>query len=256
MTDQQANSQGNSAGNSPVGLLVVDKPLGPTSMDVCRRVKGKLRAGGAPKGVKVGHGGTLDPLASGVLVVLVGREATRLCDVIMQGTKVYQTTVDLSQLSTTDDAEGERTMFPVEHPPNITDVRAACAQWTGTVMQRPPIYSAMKVGGRRSYQLAREDKAVELAPRPVRIDAISVLEYEWPMLELRVVCGKGTYIRSLGRDIGSVMGVGGMLTALRREAVGPFTIDKAIPWDALPQPITQSDLLPLAAFPELCSVHP
>ncbi len=236
---------------SPVGLLIVDKPLGPSSMDVCRRVKAHLRRGGAPKRVKVGHGGTLDPLASGVVVVLVGRAATRLSDRIMQGTKVYETTVDLSCTSTTDDAEGERTPVEVDHAPSLEDVVAACARWTGTVDQRPPAYSAIKVGGRRSYDLARKDQAVELAARPVRIDAIEVVRYDWPTLELLVTCGKGTYIRSLGRDIGAVMGAGGMLTALRRTRVGEFTLDRAISMDALPDPLTQSELLSLGAFASL-----
>lgn len=232
---------------SPVGLLVVDKPLGPTSMDVCRRVKGRLRAGGAPKGVKVGHGGTLDPLASGVLVVLVGRQATRLCDAIMQGTKTYRTTIDLSCTSSTDDAEGERTAVVVEQTPTPEQVQLACEAWTGTVMQRPPAYSAIKVGGHRSYALARKDQAVELQARPIRIDAIEIARYAWPELELVVRCGKGTYIRSLGRDIGATMGVGGMLIALRREAVGPFTLDQAVALDDLPEPLLQRDLLPIEA---------
>ncbi len=236
---------------SPVGLLIVDKPLGPSSMDVCRRVKAHLRRGGAPKRVKVGHGGTLDPLASGVVVVLVGRAATRLSDRIMQGTKVYETTVDLSCTSTTDDAEGERTPVHLVKPPSLEEVRAACARWTGTVDQRPPAYSAIKVGGRRSYDLARKDQAVELAARPVRIDAIEIVRYDWPTLELLVTCGKGTYIRSLGRDIGGVMGAGGMLTALRRTRVGEFRLERAISMDALPDPLTQSDLLSLEAFASL-----
>ncbi len=232
---------------SPVGLLIVDKPLGPTSMDVCRRVKAHLRRGGAPKRVKVGHGGTLDPLASGVVVVLVGRPATRLCDQIMLGSKLYTTTIDLSCMSNTDDAEGERTMIHVEHPPSLEDVHAACAHWTGAVMQRPPAYSAIKVGGRRSYDLARKDEAVVHEPRPIQIDSIEITSYSWPSLELSIRCGKGTYIRSLGRDIGARVGVGGMLTALRRTAVGEFDIEHAVSMDALNDPLTQTDLLPIPA---------
>lgn len=218
------------------GVLVIDKPLGLSSMQVCAIVRGKLRAGGAPKRVKVGHGGTLDPLASGVLVVLVGR-ATKRCDQVMAGVKGYETTIDLSRLSSTDDLEGEMTDVGVASPPNAEQVRAACERWIGDVMQAPPAYSAIKVNGQRAYKMARRGEEVKLDARPIRIDSIEVLSYEWPMLTVRVVCGKGTYIRSLGRDIGSEMGVGGVLTALRRTRVGRFTIEQAVTLESLPDPM-------------------
>ncbi len=218
------------------GVLVIDKPLGLSSMQVCAIVRGKLKAGGAPKRVKVGHGGTLDPLASGVLVVLVGK-ATKRCDQVMVGVKQYETTIDFSRLSDTDDLEGEMQDVLVEREPTIDEVRDACANWTGDVMQTPPAYSAIKVNGQRAYAMARRGEAVELAARPIRIDEIEVVSYEWPTLLIRVTCGKGTYIRSLGRDIGSEMGVGGVLTALRRTRVGRFSIEDAVTLEQLPDPM-------------------
>ncbi len=227
----------------PIGMLIIDKPLDMTSMHVCRVIKAKLRKGGASKRVKVGHGGTLDPLATGVLVVLIGRQATKLSNTVMEGTKVYHTTVDLSCTSSTDDAEGERTPVDVDQPPDHSAVEAACKAWTGTVMQTPPMYSAIKVGGQRAYRLARAEQDVQLEARPIRIDAIDVRSYVWPILELDITCGKGTYIRSLGRDIGARLGVGGMLTSLRRTRVGACTIEQARSLDALPDVLTSADLL-------------
>lgn len=218
------------------GVIVIDKPLGLSSMQVCAIVRGKLKAGGAPKRVKVGHGGTLDPLASGVLVVLVGK-ATKRCDQVMAGSKRYETTIDLSRLSSTDDLEGELTTVHVDREPNLEDVQRACLRWTGTVMQTPPAYSAIKVNGKRAYALARQGQSVELKARPVLIDSIRIMEYSWPMLSLDIVCGKGTYIRSLGRDIGEAMGVGGVLTGLRRTRVGRFAIEDAVTLEDLPDPM-------------------
>lgn len=218
------------------GVITIDKPLGLSSMQVCAIVRGKLKAGGAPKRVKVGHGGTLDPLASGVLVVLVGK-ATKRCDQVMGGIKHYETTIDLSRLSSTDDLEGDMTQVEVEREPTIEDAQRACALWTGTVMQIPPKYSAIKVNGKRAYAMARKGETVELKPRPVRIDSIRIIEYAWPMLTLDIACGKGTYIRSLGRDIGDAMGAGGVLTGLRRTRVGRFGIEDAVTLEELPDPM-------------------
>lgn len=232
---------------APSGLLVIDKPLRRTSMDVCRIVRRRLINAGAPKRVKVGHGGTLDPLATGLLVILVGK-ATRLCETIMAGAKTYETDIDLSAFTTTDDAEGQRTEVPVEHSPTLSAVYAACAGFVGVIQQTPPAYSAMKIGGRRAYDLARRGEDVRLQPRPVRIDAIHVLEYAYPRLRLRIDCGKGTYIRSLARDLGTALGTGGTLAALRRTRVGRFTIDQAITVDRVPDRLTAADLLPMHSF--------
>ena len=230
---------------SPAGLLVIDKPRGPTSTSVCRLVKARLRRAGAPRTVKVGHGGTLDPLASGVLVVLVGRAATRLCEEVMAGEKRYTAHVDLSHRSTTDDGEGELTEISVLRPPTRAEIESVCARFVGRIMQTPPAHSAMMVGGRRAYEMARRGEEPGLRARPVTIHSIDIVEYEWPRLVIDVRCGKGVYIRSLARDIGLALGPGAMLADLRRTAVGEYTVDRATTLDALPEAIGQSDLIPV-----------
>lgn len=229
---------------TPQGLLVIDKPLRKSSMQVCAAVRAKLRAGGAPKRIKVGHAGTLDPLATGVLVVLVGK-ATKLQDQHMAGAKGYLAEVDLANVSRTDDMEGP--IEPVDcEPIGGEAVEAALAQFIGTIQQRPPAYSAMKVNGRRAYALARkaetEDDLPELKPRPVVIDSINIAAFDWPVVTLDIACGKGTYIRSLARDLGQALGTGGMLKSLRRTRVGPWTLDHAVTLDNLPPELTQADL--------------
>ncbi|MCW5766016.1 MAG: tRNA pseudouridine(55) synthase TruB [Phycisphaeraceae bacterium] len=233
---------------APTGLLVIDKPLGRSSMDVCRAVRRRLVAGGAPKRVKVGHGGTLDPLATGVLVVLVGK-ATRLCDRVMSGDKRYVAEVDLSAFTTTDDREGERTEVNVSSPPTREALDRACAEFVGTVMQRPPVYSAIKIDGRRAYDLARRGRADDLVipARPVRIDRVSVEEYRWPLARLVIDCGKGVYIRSLARDLGALLGTGGTLASLRRTRVGDWSIEEARTIESLPETLTQYELIPIPA---------
>ncbi|MCK6475012.1 MAG: tRNA pseudouridine(55) synthase TruB [Planctomycetes bacterium] len=224
------------------GLIVIDKPVGFTSMDVVRRLR---RAAG---NCKTGHAGTLDPLASGVLVCAFGR-ATRAIDRLMALTKVYETTVDLSAFTETDDAEGARNEVAVETPPSREDVARALEGLTGTIEQTPPAYSALKVDGRPAYKYARKGQAVELKPRKVRVDTIELLSYAWPELDLRVTCGKGTYIRSLARQIGGKLGTGGHLKALRRTAVGPYTLAQAVGFDALPALIGAKHVLPVPEEP-------
>ena len=245
MHDRESHNAHEHATPTPCGLMVIDKPLKRTSMDVCRWVRRRLVLAGAPKRVKVGHGGTLDPLATGVLVVMVGK-ATRLCEQVMQGQKIYLAHVDLNAFSSTDDAEGERTVVDVQTPPTVEQVQVACAKFVGeSVMQTPPAYSAMKIDGQRAYDLARAGKEVKLAARPVWIDEIRIVSYAWPQLVIEVTCGKGTYIRSLARDIGTALGTGGMLSALRRTRVGRWTLEGAIELEKLPERVTQSDLLPV-----------
>ena len=237
---------------TPAGLLLVDKQQGFTSMDVCAILRSRLRRAGphVPKRIKVGHAGTLDPMATGLLIVLVGK-ATRLCNALMADTKVYEATIDLAHTSTTDDAEGELTAVAAPSPlPTREGIeKAIAAEFVGTIMQRPPNFSAINVGGKRAYDLARADKPVELAARPIRVDSFEVLEYAWPVLRVRVTSGKGTYIRSLARDLGRALNAGGMLTQLRRTRCGEFDIANAHTLDELPDPITQVDLLPMPALP-------
>lgn len=211
-------------------------------MDVCRRVR---RLSG---GAKVGHAGTLDPLASGVLVVCLG-SATKAIDRLMASEKAYRAAIDLSAFSTTDDLEGERTPVAVETPPERDAAAAACARFVGVIEQRPPTHSAVHVEGRRSYQIAREaarqgGEAKRPPARPVTIHAIDIVEYDWPRLVLDIRCGKGTYIRSLARDLGAALGVGGMLTGLCRTQVGSYRLEEATPLDDLPERIEPEHLLP------------
>ncbi|MFZ4573220.1 MAG: tRNA pseudouridine(55) synthase TruB [Phycisphaerales bacterium] len=228
----------------PTGVLVIDKSGGYTSMDVCAIVRGKLRRGGAPKGIKVGHGGTLDPMATGVLVVLVGK-ATPLCNAIMAGEKVYEADIDLAHRSNTDDAEGLIEAVEIAAVPTLEALHAVLPRFIGKVMQVPPQYSALSVGGRRAYEIAREGGTVELAAREIEIRSIDVVAFEWPKLSVRVVCGKGVYIRSLARDLGAAVGCGGMLTALRRTRVGRFTLDGASRVQDLPDMLTEVALTPI-----------
>jgi len=226
------------------GVLNLDKPIGMSSMGVCSVVRGKLRAGGAPKRVKVGHGGTLDPLAGGVLVVLVGR-ATKRQDLVMNTDKSYRATVDLAHVSESSDLEHEPTRVEVSDPPDRARIDAALARFVGVIEQAPPAHSAVKIGGRRSYALARAGRAVEPVARPVRIDAIGVVSFAYPELVIDIDCGKGTYIRSLARDIGTALGTGGMLTGLVRTRVGRFQIGDARPLDDLPDPLDPWSLGPI-----------
>src|SRR5262249_28026529 len=197
------------------------KPRGLTSRAVVDRI---ARLVGR---VKVGHAGTLDPLASGVLVVCVG-PATRLVEDIQGLPKSYRTVVRLGARSDTLDADGR--IEPLEDPrvPSAEEGAAAVGPLVGEVDQVPPDYSALKIGGRRAYDLVRAGKPVDLAPRRVRIDRIEVLRYEWPFLELKIDCGSGTYIRSIARDVGEALGCGGLVEVLVRPRIGPFALDGAV----------------------------
>jgi tRNA pseudouridine55 synthase len=218
------------------GLLVVDKPVGWTSMDVVRRVR---KAAGF---VKTGHAGSLDPLATGVVVCCVGG-ATRYVETIMGLRKVYEARIDLGAFTATDDREGERREVEVPTPPTRAEVEAALARFEGEVEQVPPAFSAVHVEGERAYALARGGQAPALKARSVRVDRIEILAYEWPNLVVRVECGRGFYVRSLARDVGLALGTGGHLADLRRTAVGPYDLTRAVDAARLEHPITALDLL-------------
>jgi tRNA pseudouridine55 synthase len=222
---------------SLAGLLVVDKPLGWSSMEVVRRVRH------AAGGVKTGHAGTLDPLATGVVVCCLG-PATRLVEQLMGLPKIYEARIDLSAFTTTDDREGPRTEVAVPVPPDEAALRVVLATFVGQVQQTPPNFSAVHVAGQRAYKLARRGQEVELAARTVRIDAVELLSYVWPVAQVRVHCGRGTYIRAIARDLGVKLGTGGHLAGLRRTAVGRFDLSRAVTAERLRQPLTQADLLP------------
>jgi tRNA pseudouridine55 synthase len=208
------------------GLLVLDKPGGMTSRAAVDRA---LRW--FPRGTRAGHTGTLDPLATGVLVLCVGA-ATRLTEYVQDMAKTYRAGVLLGARSDTDDADGQVTPVALPAPPDAAAVRARLDEFLGEIEQIPPAYSAAKVTGRRAYDLARRGHEVALQARKVRIDGIELLSYAWPRLELEVRCGKGTYIRSLARDLGARLGCGGLIETLRRTRVGPFAIADAAPLDA------------------------
>ncbi len=212
------------------GLVVVDKPAGVTSHDVvgrCRRIFGTR---------KVGHAGTLDPMATGVLVVGIER-ATKILGLLTATDKSYSATIRLGQTTSTEDAEGE--VLQTVSAAGVTDAQIgeAVARLRGEIAQVPSAVSAIKVGGQRAYKLAREGQVVELAPRNIRIDRFDVLavrRHEGLVdVDVEVDCSSGTYIRALARDVGAHLGVGGHLTALRRTRVGGFRIDQARTLDEL-----------------------
>lgn len=215
---------------STSGVVVVDKPAGMTSHDVVARLR---RIFGTRK---VGHAGTLDPMATGVLVAGIER-GTKLLAHLVADDKVYSATIRLGAATSTDDAEGEVVAEP--GAAHITDdqVMAQVAALTGEIMQVPAKVSAIKIGGKRAHELVREGKEVEIPPRPVTVFsfAVSAIRREGDFVDVdaRVHCSSGTYIRSLARDMGEALGVGGHLTALRREASGPFTLAHARTLDEL-----------------------
>ena len=204
------------------GFLNIDKPQGLTSHDVVAWVRRRV-----PRGVRVGHAGTLDPFATGVLVVGVG-PATRLCGYVQRQPKTYRAELHLGATSTTDDPDGEIRETPGASPPAPDAVRAAVEKFTGEIEQTPPAYSAVHVKGRRAYEMARRGENPRLEPRRVVVHRIALLDYRWPRAEVEVVCGSGTYIRSLARDIGEALGVGAYCAALRRTRVGPFSAEDAV----------------------------
>jgi len=191
-------------------------------------------------GIKVGHAGTLDPFANGVLVMCVG-PATRLIDYVQKRPKLYTAEITLGATSTTDDPEGEITPIPGAPAPAEERIRACLEEFLGLIAQVPPAHSAVHVGGQRAYELARSGKEPDLSPRKVHVHRISLLRYEYPLLEIEVSCGAGTYIRALARDIGERLATGGYCSALTRTAVGQFTIEDAVAPDDLDP---ARDLLP------------
>lgn len=221
-------------------LLVLDKAVGMTSRAAVDRA-----ARWFPRGARIGHTGTLDPLASGVLVLCVG-QATRLAEYVQCLPKTYLAEVTLGAHSATDDAEGPISVREGGTQPDLAEVTAALAKFIGEIRQTPPGYSAAKVHGRRAYALARRGEHAQLSARTVRIDAIDVLAFAYPKLSLKIDCGKGTYIRALARDLGETLGCGAYLSGLRRTAVGPFVPEVAIPLDADAETAAKK-LLPLTA---------
>jgi tRNA pseudouridine55 synthase len=230
------------------GWLVIDKPVGPGSTQVVSAVKRALREGGYPK-VKVGHGGTLDPLASGVLPVALG-EATKLAGRMLGADKVYEFTIRFGEETDTLDAEGD-VVAKSNVRPTPEQVEAALRQFTGQVDQVPPAYSALKLEGRRAYDLARAGAEVELTSRRICIHSLELRAADPAGATLAACVSKGTYIRSLARDIARALGTVGHVSMLKRTRAGPFTLKRAISLDKLAQLAMARELeqalLPLAA---------
>ena len=212
------------------GFLNINKPLDWTSHDVVARIRGRARDMG--RRVKVGHAGTLDPLAAGVLVVCLGA-ATRLSDYLMRGGKTYRAEITLGK--TTDTYDGSGAVLSNADSSHITreDIVAALPRFIGAIQQLPPMHSAVKMGGKKLYELARQGKSIERKPRAITIHSIQILRWESPIVDLEIVCGAGTYIRSLAHDLGAALGVGAYLSGLTRAASGSFTLADSVNLESL-----------------------
>ncbi len=220
------------------GVIVIDKPPTMSSMTAVSIVRRK-------SGVKAGHAGTLDPLASGVLVVGVGK-ATKSLERFMKTTKIYRTIIDLSAFTATDDREGEMEGVDVSQPPSFEQIENILQEnFSGVFMQRPPNFSAKKVGGHRAYALARKGETPKLEPREVLVHSIKASSYTWPLLEVEVECRQGFYVRSLARNLGEQLGTGGHCASIQRIGVGPFRIEESHDPDKLPDPLGKQAFIPL-----------
>lgn len=227
------------------GILVLNKPTGVTSRSLVDKVTRLL-----PRS-KVGHAGTLDPLATGILIVCVGA-ATRLVQNVQDLSKGYRTHIRLGARSDTLDADGRIEVEASPRIPSFDEIEEAVRPLVGTVNQRPPAFSAKKIHGQRAYDLARAGKALDLAPQPVRIDRITITRYAWPHLELEIDCGGGTYIRSIARDIGDALGCGGFVETLVETRTGPFTLEEALDPATLSAQSMHAELRPcLDAVPNM-----
>lgn len=221
------------------GFLLIDKPTGPTSHDVVDRVRDRLSEKNA------GHVGTLDPAASGLLVLAVGAKALKVVEFFSGLSKEYEAQVTLGAISSTYDAQGmieevkPKAGWPV--PDEIAIRRAIESRFLGKIQQTPPAHSAVHINGRRAYELARQGKSVAMPSREVELSACDVVSYAFPIITLRVACSSGTYIRSLANDLGDALGFGGYLSALRRTKVGEWNVKDACP----PSDAAWSRVIPL-----------
>jgi len=226
------------------GILLIDKPDGWTSFDVVNYVRKMVARidGKKPRNVKCGHSGTLDPAATGLLVLAVGREYTRQMPTMIKHDKTYEVELTLGYTSTTGDREGELTLVS-DVDPMGNDVARAIESFVGESMQLPPKFSALKINGKRAYELAREGKEVVLQPRKITIHSIEDLMYNYPKVTFTASVGSGTYIRSLAEDIGTKLGTGAYMSNLRRTVVGDMSIAKAIEVSELTDEILHKTLV-------------
>lgn len=219
------------------GFLLVDKPVGPTSHDVVDLVR---RATGLRQ---VGHAGTLDPFASGLLIVAVGK-ATKGISQFVGHDKTYEAELRLGAASDTMDRTGKITETPNAAPVSPTEVETALTKFRGQQMQTPPMYSAKKIGGQKLYELARRGETVERPPVQITVHELELVDYAWPVLKLRCRVSSGTYVRVLGHDLGQALGVGAYLENLRRTAIGEFKVEDALTADQLNLKAISESLLP------------
>lgn len=216
------------------GILLIDKPKTWTSFDAVNYVRKFVAQveGKKPKNTKVGHCGTLDPLATGLLIIVVGKEYTKRASEFTKLDKTYEVTMKLGKTSTTGDEEGEKVAVS-NTVPTETAIREALRQFTGKIMQVPPQFSAMKINGQRAYKLARAGKPVELEARPVTVHSNELVSYEYPYVKFTSHVSSGTYVRSLVEDLGNALKTGAYMSDLRRTTIGKFNVSKAIPADTL-----------------------
>ncbi|HEX7484282.1 MAG TPA: tRNA pseudouridine(55) synthase TruB [Candidatus Saccharimonadales bacterium] len=206
------------------GIILIDKPAEMTSFGVVARVR-RVLSKTAGKKVKVGHTGTLDPFATGLMILVIGKECKN-AEKYSKLDKVYEATFHLGQTSTTGDPEGDLTDVS-DRQPTQDEIEAALVRFTGQIMQRPPIFSAIKIDGKRAYRLARDGEEIEIPERPVTIHSLELVDYTYPELTIRTHVGSGTYIRSLCVDIGKVLETGAYCTQLRRTSISKWTLDEA-----------------------------
>ena len=226
-------------------IIAIDKPLGWTSFDAVKRLRGAIQKRLRVKKFKVGHAGTLDPLATGVLIVCTGK-ATRKIESLQSGEKEYIATVELGATTPSFDLETEvNAVYPTDHI-NEDMVKGALNSFVGDIMQVPPVFSAVKIEGKRAYKYARHGKEPELKAKPVTIREIEFLGLEGNILRFRVVCGKGTYIRSLARDLGQVLNSGAHLKELKRTRVGEISLVNCMKIEEAVEKIATTEL----SFPD------
>lgn len=212
------------------GILLIDKPADMTSFGVVARVR-RVLSNQQGKKVKVGHTGTLDPFATGLMIIVVGKECKN-AGMYSKLDKVYEATIGLGHTSTTGDPEGELTAVS-DRQPTREEIEQTLTRFVGTITQRPPIYSAIKIDGERAYKLARAGKAVEVPVRQVVVHSIELIDYSYPELRIRAHVGSGTYIRTLAQDIGESLGTGAYTTQLRRTSIAEWTIDQAVTLESM-----------------------
>lgn len=203
------------------GIYNVYKPPGPTSHDMVDKIRKLSRE-------RVGHAGTLDPFAEGVLVVAVGKEYTKKLGQFLKLDKTYRATIKLGATSDTDDLTGQIMLRPKVKTMTRQQITAAIKKFVGEIYQTPPVFSAIKIKGKKAYELARRGLIPELKPRPVKIYSLKILKYRWPFLEIAVKVSSGTYIRSLARDLGQALGIGAYLEKLIRTSVGRYRLEKSL----------------------------